>query len=170
MTNVKAIEGRLDVRALDLVTGHTSRGVGRVRWSPARSGLRDPISWDVHEEGMWRSGPCRGTPFRGAYRWERTATGLVVSHLRRGKESPVRLARLVRVEPACTPEDGPLAGHAPHRCGADWYDLRVRAKARGLALVWSIEGPRKRVRLRVWYDALPRRLGLALAPGLLKVE
>jgi len=154
--------GRLRVRALDLETGHTSRGVGRVRWSPARGAARGPAVWDVREEGTWRSGPFRGAPFRGAYRWERTASGLVVSHLRGGTDAPVLLARLVPAGDDHAPAGALVAGLAsrsPHVCGADRYDLRAIAHRDGVALHWTIRGPRKRIELGVLYAApIPRAI------------
>jgi len=154
--------GLLRIRALDLVTGHASRGLGRVRWSPARGAARGPAAWDVREEGMWRSGPFRGAPFRGAYRWERTASGLVVSHLRGGADVPALLARLVPAGDDHAPAGALVAGltsRAPHVCGADRYDLFAIAHRDGVALHWTIRGPRKRIELGVLYAApIPRAI------------
>lgn len=139
--------GTLRVRASELGAGRTSRGLGRLRWTPLEPTELDRAPWDVREEGAWISGPARGAAFRGGYRWEAAGGGLLVSHLRQGPDAPVPLVRLVRTGPAR------LDSEAPHACGDDRYVLRVWLGEDGLRLRWTIRGPRQRIRLRVGYGA-----------------
>lgn len=157
--------GRLKVRAVDLASGREARGFGEVRWTCREGGgaglertgsdatgspgwaapARPRAAREANEHGTWLSGATRGAAFRGAYRWEPDAGALLVSHLRRGHDRPVRLVRLVPAGPSR------LASERPHPCGADRYELEVRLIEGGMRLRWTIHGPRKRIRLALEY-------------------
>ncbi len=103
------------------------------------------------EEGTWSSGPFSGARFRNRYRWTFEKDGVILEHLRRGDDSPVKLVRLVP-----TANSGKkaftLVSTEPHQCGEDSYQAEITLLDSEIHVCWLIDGPRKRQRLIARYQ------------------
>lgn len=99
----------------------------------------------LYERGRFRFDDGREIPYTDAVCLSVRASGIEVSHLRRGRGQPVGLVRLA------PREDGTLVSVAPHRCGADEYTLVARAAGTVVELEWTVRGPAKRGSILVRY-------------------
>lgn len=125
---------------------------GGMGWNGRGEGLVDvSIAGNeivFREYGAWTTSEGKELPFKNVFRWtfneEQNAIGL--EHLRFGPDNPVFLFQLL-----------PVAGQGlesvePHLCAEDIYAGRLRVEDKGICLVWTIEGPKKKERIEYWYS------------------
>jgi hypothetical protein len=98
------------------------------------------------ERGTWRPEGGRHIPFTNVYRWTLTGDTLRLEHLRFGVDHPVYLFDLVQIG------DGQWRSESPHLCREDCYAAVLQVRDDGIALRWSIDGPRKRESIEYVYS------------------
>lgn len=116
------------------------RGEARVRVESTSDARRF-----VESGQFWPGHSSTPVAVRNAYLWQRDAASLLLSHERLGRDSPVFLLRLARVD------DMTLEGGEPHQCALDQYRATLRLTEDGFSLDWIVTGPRKDERLSQHY-------------------
>jgi hypothetical protein len=99
----------------------------------------------VESGQFWSGDSATPVAVRNAYLWTRDGASLLLSHERFGRDAPVFLLRLDRVD------DTTLEGGEPHQCALDQYRATLRLTAGGFRLDWVITGPSKDERLSQHY-------------------
>ncbi|HXE18867.1 DUF6314 family protein [Castellaniella sp. UC4442_H9] len=99
----------------------------------------------VESGQFWPGDSATAVAVRNAYLWQRDGASLLLSHERFGRDAPVFLLRLDRVD------DTTLEGGEPHQCALDQYRATLRLTASGFRLDWVITGPNKDERLSQHY-------------------
>jgi hypothetical protein len=129
------------VASSESTTGWNGRGVGTVEVREVAGGV---MTW--HEQGTWRpEGGGQDVRFYNVYRWTLSGELLRLEHLRLGEDNPVHLLDLAQ---AGEREWRPAS---PHLCRDDCYSAVLLVRDDGIALRWTIDGPRKRETIEYLY-------------------
>jgi hypothetical protein len=124
-------------------SGWNGRGVGTVE---VREAAADAVQV-FHERGLWRpEGGERDIRFSNVFRWTVCGGTIRLEHLRFGEDHPVYLFDLA---PA---GDREWRSVSPHLCREDCYAAVLLIRDGGIALRWSIDGPRKQESIEYHYS------------------
>lgn len=99
----------------------------------------------VESGQFWPGESSNPVAVRNAYLWQRDGGSLLLSHERLGRDSPVFLLRLARVD------DATLESGEPHQCALDQYRATLHLTDDGFSLDWVVTGPLKDERLSQRY-------------------
>ena len=127
-----ATDVRVEVASGDGWTG-AGRGVVKTR--------RDGEGVVVAEAGTWAAGGGRPMAWTAEARWWAEGPALAVEHRRQGTPASAVLDWT----------GGRWRARTPHLCAPDAYDVTLWADADGVAVAWTVTGPRKDDRIVTRY-------------------